>query len=250
MQLVVELEDANKKITEVQTSEGAQEASDLLKQATQCFKSVESARLEVNRPLNSKIDQINALANGVKARLKSVQDTLKKHLDVYTAALEAKRKQEEAAKQAETQRLLEEQRKIQQQLEERQKAAAAAAAPQTPVTGNKPLTPEVKPAPVANAGAALAAQLAAKRSQQITQEIKALAKTEITPAKPAGIARTVSLEFDVVDVKLVPEFLLKPRVVDDSAVRAQYCTGWKEGDVIPSVPGLQFRSATNIKSGR
>lgn len=58
-------------------------------------------------------------------------------------------------------------------------------------------------------------------------------------ATPVGIRMVVTLRHEVVDVNLLPEpFVLK--TAKDTALRATFTTGWREGHPIPTCPGVRF----------
>lgn len=68
--------------------------------------------------------------------------------------------------------------------------------------------------------------------------------------RPRGVAFRVSLRHVVTDLAKLPEPFVK-RQANDMAIRAAYCTGYKDGEPLPVCPGVRFEvERTPIDTGR
>lgn len=68
--------------------------------------------------------------------------------------------------------------------------------------------------------------------------------------RPRGVAFRVSLRHVVTDLAKLPEPFVK-RQANDMAIRATYCTGWKDGEPLPECPGCRFEiERTPVDTGR
>ena len=80
----------------------------------------------------------------------------------------------------------------------------------------------------------------AQEQARIAAAATALASTRAVVApKPQGIHYRTTLKFDVIDVTRLPANLVIV-TPNDAEIRRVFTTGWKEGDAIPTVPGIVF----------
>lgn len=207
----------------------AQEAATLQNRLTTAGKTLDRQRLDYKRPFMEMADSIDAAAKPPQARIKAAKDRLSKMQTDYTLEQTRLAREAEAARLKEVARLEALQREQAKKEEEaREKAAADATA--SDFDFEEPAT-----AP----------------SQKIEQEIAVLQAAPVAVAEKAvGVRMRVTLFPHVEDVnKLLDVFVEKSAKLP--AIRAAYCTGWKDGQPIPVCPGVRFEvQRTTESTGR
>lgn len=234
---VVERDAAHLAITGVDT---AQAAATMLQRLTTAGTRLESVRQTLKAPLLAKGREIDAAAAAPAGRIEATKNLLKKKVADYDTEQRRLLAEAERARQAEIKRL--QALAAAEEAERRRKAdelaaqlAASAAASKKPVFEFEDDDP-VEPAPQTATEKALGAVMAAPA---------------VIAEKPAGIAYRVALLIDSADVAKLPEMFLLPREVNEVALRATFCRGWKENDPIPECPGVAFRvQRTVVATGK
>lgn len=244
----------------IENPQDQQYAANLLQHLTTAGGLLNETRLLAGEPYRRWQEKINDLAKPVATRITTAKAKLSAMLTAYNAAEKKKTEDLEAARQAEIKRqeaIVEAERKEKERLDKeaadkaladaetaRQAAAAVAKSKAAPVVEweDEPApAPEPPPAPVP----------APKSAAQVALETARHAPAIIAP-KAVGVRETVRLTYTVEDAKLLPDpFVI--RMVNDKAVRDVHCTGWKEGEPLPVVPGLKFkveRSTASTGRGR
>jgi predicted nucleotidyltransferase len=230
MQVVAQLEAsaaAVAKVTDAATDKAAWETLSL---ATKLEKQIEDSRQKVKAPFYDLGCKIDAAAKTVSARVKAAKAVVQRGLDGYRA-------------EQERQRVLEQQR-LQRELEEaHRKRIAAEKALEAERRENDRLAREAEAAmakknvPVFDLDELEEPPVAEARAQV---DVVAATRVPAVVAKPAGAQWRVTLNPEVIDARLVPESLLKPREADLVKIRQVYCVGFKDGDKLPEVAGLKF----------
>jgi hypothetical protein len=231
----------------------AQEGANLKLTVARLDKQIEDARVAVKKPFLDMERAIDLAAKKPAARLSAMRSTVQTELNAYLAEqerireAEERRRREEAARierlrveaeeklrreqEAEARRVAEESKRI----ADEEARLAAAASDDMPVEIAEEDDEDLPPAPPSEAERTLAA---------LNVQAATLAKAPVATVKPAGLRRCPVLLYDLEAIHRVPDELLRPRELDVGKVRALYVTGWKEGDPLPVVPGLKFRTET------
>lgn len=265
MKLIANLAAREKALAQVTNGDEANAASAMLQEVTDLGIAIEKSRKEAKDPFWKVGTMIDTAAKEPKADLDTLKASLKTKLRPYNLKVEEERRVAEAQKKAEEERLAKEQRDAEeallkaqqaaelaaQQAREAQKAARIAAlAPKTEAPPK-----DDTPAPMqASAGSVLRSQLVAQAAaanlKQIKEQRREAPKAIVAAAPPKvlGLATTVTLTPSLVDISRVPETYLKPREVDWAVVRKVHCTGWKDGQELPQVPGLLFEVKRDVRS--
>ncbi len=228
---VVERDVAHLAITDAQS---AQSAATLLQRLTTAGTVLENARIELKQPFIAKGREIDAAAKGPADRIEAAKRVVKNSQVAWAEEQARIARKAEAERQAELARL--EAIRVAEERAAQEKAAALA-----------------KLAAQSRAKTKMAIEVADFDDEppQKTETEKAIDRVKYAPAvvaaKPAGIVYKVTLVIDHVDpAKLVDVFV--ERVPKLAALRATFCTGWREGDAIPEVPGVAFRVQRDVAS--
>lgn len=230
-------EDAEKIL--ISTPADANVAAQTLREITGLAKDIEKAREEVKRPFFEAGKAIDAAANAQKTKLVSAGDTIRARLSRYQAEQERLAREEAERQRKEQERLAAEAARVareraeleKRQREEAERAAAAAnaASPAEDDDGLGDLAAEVETEKLAQEQARIAAA-----ATQLAQT-----RAVVAPAKPAGIHYRTTLKFQVTDVSRLPDNLVIV-TPNEAEIRRLFVTGWKEGDALPTVPGIAF----------
>ena len=224
----------------VSDAESAEVGAKLQIRLTNAGKELERVRQELTAPFLAAQRKIADVARGPANRIEAAKLALKKQLTTYDEdqrwqCAEALRKQQEELGRLEKLRREEEAREILRQ-KAVDKAAQEAAAQAKAANEAPPLDLDEPPPPV---------------KTETQKAIEAIRYTPVVAAsKPAGITFRVSLVAVVVDVNLLPEpFIEKtPKL---RAIQATYCSGWKEGQELPVLPGVRFEVKRDaVSTGR
>lgn len=207
----------------ITSAQNAEQAATLLRQITDTANALESRRKEVKQPFLDAERKIDGVCKVPAATLDAARVALRGKLAAWQAEQERKAREEERRRQEELARLEKERREAEERARQAQAAAHAAAhaADSTDEFGVDSMLAEQQTAQLAQRQAALA-----------------IARTEM-PAKPAGITYRTTLRAEVVDVRLLPSHLVTV-TPNEAAIRAQFCTGYKEGQPVPVQPGIKF----------
>lgn len=205
----------------------ANTAAQTLREITGLAKDIESAREQVKRPFFEAGKAIDAAANEQKAKLTRAGDVLRAALTRFQSEQERIAREEAERQRKEQERLAAEAKRL---ADERAKAEAAAnAAADDDDDGLGVLAAEAHEDSLAQEQARIAAQATA------------LAQTRavVVPANPAGIHYRTTLKHAVTDLSKLPANLVIV-TPNDAEIRRLFVTGWKEGDALPTVPGITF----------
>lgn len=243
----VELEVAHLRVSDAQS---AQQASDLQQRLTTAGKKMLASKKVAKSGFQSKIDEIEALAKKVDARIEAAKDHLKGLLTAWDQEQQRIAREAEIVRQKELARL--EALRLQEKAETRRKAeevariaAEAAAKAETEkarVAGLPPPEamefidfPDDTPPP--------------KTATEIAIETVRHAPAVVVQ-RPMGVTFRVSLRHKVESVAKLPEpFVI--RTANDAAIRAAYCNQWKDGEPLPECPGVAFSiDRTPVSTGR
>jgi hypothetical protein len=220
-------------LAKLTTPAEANAAAQLLRQISGLNKDIDKARLEVARPFLDFQRRINDAAKAPTAQLDAAERTVRAALTAYQIEQERIQREEAERQRKEQARLEAEARRLQEQ---RAKAEAdrlaaekaAAAAPADDDDGFGDLAAEVEQEDMAAQQAAIAV-----KATQLAQT-----RAVVAP-KPEGIHYRTTLKHAVTDVHRLPSNLviITP---NDAEIRRLFVTGWKEGDALPTVPGITF----------
>lgn len=229
----VEQQAASLRVTDAAS---AQAAATLQIRLTTAGKDLEKMRQELTAPFLAAQRKIADVAREPAARIEAAKVSLRKQLTAYDEEQRRLAAEAERVRQTELRRLelvrQEEERKEAARLAEIQRRAdeAAAANREVPVDFDAEV-----PAPKTE-------------TQKAIEAIK-YAPVAVAP-KPAGISFRVTLVAVVTDVALLPDAFVE-RTPKLAAIRATYCSGWKEGQALPVVPGVRFEvQRTAVSTGR
>lgn len=221
--------------TEIEITDGASAdfAGQCLNRVATLTKQIETARQTVKAPFLAKCSEIDAAAKRPTSTLASASAALRSKLSAWQTECDRRARAEEERRQAELRRIEQERlaaEKAQRDAEEARRQAAAA-----PVAAANDFADldDIAAQDAATTAQAEVARLTTAAAQ--LQETRAV----LAPARPAGIAFRTTLKFDVTDVHSLPTNLVIV-TANDAAIRAAYCTGWREGQPVPSVPGIRF----------
>jgi hypothetical protein len=213
----------------VVTGADAQTAAEILREITTAGRKLEAARLELKRPfldINKAID--NAAADVTK-RIETAKSKVKRHLTAFEEAERARLREIERQRHAELAKL-EAQRRAEEEAARRRAEELAKTA-----TSDDTLEidfDEPPPAP----------------KTETEKKIEAIAHAPTPVAQqPSGIRYKQRLIFRVVDAEKLPDqFII--RTPNERAIRELYVTGWKEGDPVPTVAGVEFIIDKTVES--
>lgn len=243
----VEGQAATIKITDAQS---AQAAADLQGRLTKAGAALDKARLALKRPFIDINAQIDETAKAPLARIEAAKTAIKGKLTAYDleqqriareaeqarlrelARLEAIRVAEEKAAKEKAEVLAAQAREVARIAEE---AAQKQGVPVMEMDDDD--EPEEAPAPPP------------KTETELAIEAVKFAPAAVA-AKPAGVAYKSRLIHRVVDINKLPDsFVIKSE--NAKAIRAVFCDGWKDGDAIPTCPGMTFEvDRTVVSTGR
>ena len=245
----VEQQVAALKVTDAATQ---QLAADLQIRLTSAGGALEKERKKIKQPFLDKCGEIDAAARPVTLRIDTAKAVLKKALTDYALEQARLAAEAEAKRQAELRRL--EAIRLAEERAAQEKAAALA-----------------KQAALAQAERdwqAEAARLANLPPPTVVMDIedddcpddepppkteteKAIEAVRYAPApvvtKAVGVATRTVLNMRVTDARLVPDVFVT-RVVNEKAIRATYCSGWRQGMPLPEVAGVAFEPETTVVS--
>ncbi len=217
----------------------AQVAADFQRDLTKAGTALEKARTALKAPLLALGKAIDDTAKVPSLRIEALKDTLKSRQVVWDNEQKRIAAEAEKKRQAEIKRLEDERQAKLKELQAKADAEAAenkriadelAAKATVPVADDLDLADD-EPPPVEKT-----------ETQRQIEAIK-YAPLPIAPAvvqpKTQGLSFRTTLKMTVTDVNLLPETFVT-KVANEKALRAVYCSPWKEGQVIPEVPGVKF----------
>lgn len=246
----VEQQVAALRITDAATQ---QVAADLQVRLTQAGNALERERKAIKQPFLDKCGEIDAAARPVAQRIDAAKNAVRTAITNFALEQQRIAAEAERARQAELRRLeairLEEQRKAREKADELARIAAKALAEREAAAAAAKAANAPAPAEIIDMGDDCPDEPAPK-----TETEKAIEKLAYTPApvvaKPVGVTFRTRLVLKVVDVAKVPDVFVV-RTANEKAIAATYCTGWKEGMPLPTVPGCEFVvEKTPVSTGR
>lgn len=244
---VVEREIASLTVTDAQSS---QSASNLLQRLTAAGVALEAARKAVKAPFLDKCKEIDAAAMRPGTRIEQAKGAVKAKIAAWHEEQARIAREAEVARQRELARLevirREEERVAtakRLELEEQMKAAQAAMlAAQT-----KQAVPVMDLGDDDDVDGILKQEFLPPK----TETEKAIDAVKFAPAvaaaKPTGVTFKTRLVIESIDVHKLPDTFVT-RVANETALRATFCNGWKEGEPLPVVPGVVFRIDKQVAS--
>lgn len=238
------------KVTDAKT---ANDAAQLQKAVTQAGSALEGERLRLLRPFLDAQNAINQAAKNAASRIELAKSSVKAKINAYQQAQEqlareAERKRQEEAAKAERARLAEIARleaiakkeaaeakaradELLRQQEEARKAAEA-----KPAVEDLDAEPEVEEEPLI---APPPEKTDTQKQLEALMHAPAPVAAPIVAAKIAGVAFRSWVEIVSTDVNQLPEpFVI--RTADTKAIRSAYVTAWREGQPLPTCPGVVF----------
>src|SRR6478736_9012132 len=215
----------------------AQLAASLQVRLTAAGSLLEKTRKELKEPFIQANRQIDAAANGPANRIEAAKTRIKANLSDYAAMQARIAREAEEARQKELRRL----EAIAREEERLAKEKAAALAKELAIKAEEARkaaevceesVPEEAPEPLP------------VEPPQKTETQKAIEAVRYAPVvaapKPLGVTMRVTLVPEITDIRLVPDVFVE-RTAKIAAIRATYCTSYKEGDPVPVVPGIAFK---------
>jgi len=229
-------------------------AADLQIRLTTAGGALEKERKAIKQPFLDKCTEIDTAARPVMLRIDTAKAVLKKALTDF--ALEQARiaAKAEADRQAELRRL--EALRVAEERARQEKAAALAKQAALAQAERERVAEAARiagmPAPVAlmdvEDDCPDDAQAAKTETERQIEAVKYAAPVVV--AKPVGVAMRTTLIMRVTDAAKVPDVFVK-RIVNEAAIRATYCSGWRVGMPVPEVPGVHFDvETTAVSTGR
>ncbi len=215
----------------------AQLAASLQVRLTSAGKVLEDTRKQLKEPFIQAGRQIDAAAAAPANRIEAAKGKIKQALSAYSAEQARIAREAEEARQRELRRLeaiaREEERLAKEKADKlaRELAIKAEEARKAAEVCEESVPEEVpEPLPV--------------EPPQKTETQRAIEAVRYAPvvaaAKPVGVTMRVTLVPEITDIRLVPEVFVE-RTAKIAAIRATYCTSYKEGDPVPVVPGISFK---------
>lgn len=227
------------------TPADANAAAQLLRQINGINKDIDKARLEVARPFLDFQRRINEAAKAPTAQLDAAERTVRAALTAYQIEQERiqreeaeRQRKEQARLEAEARRLAEERAKLQREADARAAAEAAALAAKSTedVVADLPDDDEG----FGDLAAEVEQEDLAAQQAKIAAQATQLAQTRaIVAPKPEGIHYRTILRHAVTDVHRLPANLVIV-TPNDAEIRRLFVNGWKEGNPLPTVPGITF----------
>ena len=209
----------------VNDGQSAQLAADLTQRLTKAGRMLEDARQKLKAPFLAKGREIDEAAKAPAGRIEAAKKVVQGRLIEFDLAQRRAAEETERKRQEEV-RALEE--KVKRENEERAKAAAQVAAKATPASSAIDLDdldiPDDLPLQKTEAEQALEAAKYAPAP---------------APVKPVGVAFRATLRIASIDVNKLPDMFVV-RTANEKALRATFCTGYKDGDPLPTCDGVVF----------
>lgn len=220
-------------------AETAASAGAILVDASRLVKEIDTMRLKLKRPFMDWEARIDAAAKAPIAALNATIATLRPKLagwqqECERRAAEAERQRQEQIRLAEAERQRAEAAAAQAKKDRLAAIAAAQAKPEVSEFADYEIM-----------GAEVTVEHKQAEAAKLAQASVALQQTRtvVAPPKPQGISFRKLLKFEVTDVQKLPTHLVVV-TANDAAIRAQFVTGWKDGDPVPTHAGLRFTVET------
>lgn len=207
----------------------AQAAANLLQRLTSAGSKLNDVRLQISAPFRAKVDEINNAAKAPAKRIEEAKTLLKNKSARYDQEQRDAAKKAEEARQKELARL--EAIKRQEDAEkERQAEETARLLREAQEKSRVPVMDvEFDDEPVPEAKTATEIRI---------EEVKYA--PVVAAVRPVGVAFRSVLMIDTITVSELPDLYIIS-TANEKLIRATHCTGWKEGDAIPEVPGVTFK---------
>lgn len=229
----------------VKDAESAAEAARMLSNITRLARDIENAREEAKRPFFQFGKRIDAVAKVPATTLANALNAVRAKITAYQVEIDRKAREEAERVRKEQERLAAEAARLAREAarvaEEKARAAEAArlaALPPTDDDDMADLVADIEADDIAEQQAAVAAQVV----QIATKPVPAV------PA-PQGIYFRTTLRHTVKDVDKLPRNLVTI-TANDAEIRRLFCVGWKEGDPVPAIAGLEFTVDKTPIAGR
>lgn len=217
-------------VTALNTPAEANHAGQLLREIAGLNRDIEKARVEVVAPFLDFQRRINAAAKTEQAKLEAAERSIRNRLSFYQIEQEKKAREEAERLRKEQERLAAEAARL-----ARERAAAEEAARKAAEAPAE----EEDDGLGALAAEAEADSLAQEQARVATAATQLAQTRAVVAPKPAGIHYRTTLKHQVTDVTRLPSNLVIV-TPNDAEIRRLFVTGWKEGDALPTVPGITF----------
>ncbi len=188
-------------------------------------KDIEAARKQVKEPFFQMGKRIDEAANKELARLTNASTALKTKLTAY-------QNEQDRLARIEADRIAKEQAEL-----ARQAAAAEKARKEAEEAAAAPVATDDDD--YSDLGAEVAVEQAKAEQTRVAAATVALTQSRVVQPKTEGIYFRVTLKHFVADLQHLPDSLVT-KTANDAEIRRLYCQGWRDGDPIPTVPGLTF----------
>lgn len=213
----------------------AQEAADIQQRLTGAGRKLEEVRVKLKAPFIEKGREIDAAAKEPAGRIDAAKLGIARKLVAYQQAQAEVARKAEAERQKELARLeklaQEERAKAAEVLRQAAEAAKKSSAPVIEIDFDDPPPEPVK--------------------TEVEKQIDAVKYAPaVVAAKPAGISYRVYLIIESIDVAKLPDRFVV-RTANEKAIRAAFCSGWKDGDKLPECAGVAFKiDRSAVSTGR
>lgn len=206
----------------------AQAAADLQSRLTRAGSDLEKQRKTLKEPFIAAGRAIDEAASGPAGRIESAKGQIKRLLTAYDAEQRRVAQEAERVRQEELRRLYEQQQREAAELRRKQEEEDRKAAELAKANEEPPMEFDDRPPPPDPA-------------IETARKIEALrAAPAVIAAKPVGVTFRTTLVATVMDVRKLPDMFVT-KTPNTRAIAATYCSGWKEGQAIPTCAGVEFR---------
>jgi hypothetical protein len=229
-------------------------AADLQIRLTSAGGALEKERIKIKQPFLDKCRDIDAAARPVTLRIDTAKAVIRKALTDFAVEQARLAAVAEAARQAELRRLeairLAEERAAQEKAAALARQAALAQAERDRAAEAARLANLPPPVEMLDMDDC-PDDVPAPQKTETEKAIEAVRYAAPAPvAKPIGITMRRRLVLRVVNPKLVPD-VFAVRTINEAAIRATFCSGWKPGEPLPEVGGCVFEvEETAVSTGR
>jgi hypothetical protein len=213
------------KALRITSAADAQGAANLLAEVTVLDRELEKARKAAKQPFLDMGRSIDAAAQTPATALEALKSSVRASMGAWDAEQRRAAEEAERARQAEIARLEAERLAPEEQARRKAEELAAKARPEDVMDLDFEAGSETAAAP--------------KSELDLKIEAAKFAPAVAPAAAPAGVAYRTYLKFTVTDVGALPEQFVV-RSANERLLREMYVTGYKDGDPVPSVPGVRF----------
>jgi hypothetical protein len=234
---------------QVDDEESAETATALLRKVIAERKAIEKKRVSLTKPRKDAAELIKGRFDKVIAPFKEVEDVLRGTVKTYLDEVERRRQEEQA--RLEREREERERQEREKREAEEQAAREAQAAKEREAAEARELAaedPDLEELAEETAAEAAEASTAAEAISSLPDPT--LPRAEVAaPAKPEGAGTSAHWEFEVTDIRQVPDFLpdgTPLKSILTAALRQYMHDTVKETGKPPEMPGVEFKKASRL----